>query len=106
MELIETTISEDSVRMCFANEQEPSKATGWIDFQVPLHGLNSPTSANTVLGDPQLRFLEEIQRAALRYVRDAITDEIDVRVSLANRRRQRRSATAPAVAQWSFLNWT
>jgi hypothetical protein len=73
MNLIETTISEKSVRMRYADNSDPIKATEWIDVQVPVSGLK--TSADNAVGDPQIKRLAIIQRAALRYVQEILSGE-------------------------------
>ena len=86
MKLIETTISETAVHIRFSGEGDlPAE---WIDIQIPLAKLESSTAANRTLGDPRLQYVEEVQRAILRYARGVITDEIDALVSLSSRQRR------------------
>jgi hypothetical protein len=84
MKLIETIVSETSVRMRYADDADPAKAIEWVDFQVSLSELLSP-NGQAKLGDPESRFLAEIRLAALRYVRDAIGGETQRLSSLASR---------------------
>ena len=39
MNLIETTVSEKTVHMQFADDANQEKATEWLEFEVPLEGL-------------------------------------------------------------------
>jgi hypothetical protein len=84
MKLIETKILETTVRMRYADDADPAKASQWIDFQVPLAELLSP-NGRVELGDPESRYLAEIRLVALRYVRDAIGAETQRLSSLADR---------------------
>jgi hypothetical protein len=74
MKLIETIVSETSVRMRYADDADPAKATQWIDFQVPLSDLKSPDQHNP-LGDIESRFLAELRLVALRHAREVIGAE-------------------------------
>lgn len=76
--LIETTIAADSVRMRFANDAGPTKATERIDFRIPLDGLVVPVDKKEkpALGDPERQFLAEIRAAALFRVQNATAAEI------------------------------
>jgi hypothetical protein len=75
MKLIETTISETTIRMQYADDPDPEKAQEWLDFQVPLPSLMLPRSE--VLGETRERTLRQVRLAALRYVQDVIAAEID-----------------------------
>jgi hypothetical protein len=75
MKLIETTILETTIRMRYADNADPAKATQWLDFQVPLSALIDPRTEDHKLSDIQKRFLATIQQAALRHVRGLISDE-------------------------------
>ena len=87
MKLIETTVLEKMVRMRYADNVDPVKATQWIDFQVPLALLELPSvNGDHPLGDPESRYLGSIQQAALRYARDLIGAETQ---ALADRVGQR-----------------
>ena len=72
MQLIETTVLTSSVRMRYADNADATKATEWIDFQVPLGLL---AEGEPKIDDPELNFLAEIRLAALRRVRDVIGAE-------------------------------
>ena len=74
MKLVETTVTSKTVRMRFAEGADPTKPNEWIDFQVPIGSLTLPSE--TELGDPRLRRFALVQQAALRFVRDAISAEI------------------------------
>jgi len=77
MKLIETTVSEITVRMRYADNADATKATRWIDFQVPLAELAEGTGARkTPLDQLEARFLGAIQEAALHYVQGAVAKEI------------------------------
>ena len=74
MKLVETTFSESTVHMQLADNAELEKATEWVEFEVPVAPLM--LDANNPLGDPATRHLATTQRAALLYVREAISEEI------------------------------
>jgi hypothetical protein len=77
MKLIETTVSETTVRMRYADNADPAKASQWIDFQVPLAELAEGTGARkTHLDRLEARFLGAIQEAALHYMQDVVAKEI------------------------------
>ncbi len=57
MKLVETIISETTVKMRYANHEDASEAKHWIDFQVPLHELKQVS--DTALGDPEPHFLSD-----------------------------------------------
>ena len=84
LKLIETTVLETTVRMRYADDVDPAKATQWIDFQVPLAELQSP-NGRVELGDPESRYLAEIRLAALRHARDVIGAETQRLSNLAGR---------------------
>jgi hypothetical protein len=73
MKLIETTVSETTVHMQLADDAQLEKAVEWLEFEVPIAPLM--LDQNNPLGDPAKRHLAIVQRAALRYVRDAIAEE-------------------------------
>jgi hypothetical protein len=85
MELIETALSETSVRMRFSDQEDISKAKHWLDFQVPLEKLS--LLLERPLGDPEAHFLAEIRQEALRYVRDVVSAETQRIANLAGRMR-------------------
>jgi hypothetical protein len=76
MKLIETTVLETTVRMRYANDADPTKATETMDFQFSLPSLKQPNGDGKALGDPELQFLAEIEAAALLYAQSAINAEI------------------------------
>jgi len=76
--LIETTISDTTVHMRYADNLDPEKAKEWVDFQVPLTGLELPLEP---LGDIAERQFRLIQAAALRRVRELIDAEIAPRLN-------------------------
>jgi hypothetical protein len=85
VKLIETTVSETAVRMRCADDTDPAKATQWIDFRVPLADLKRPAGQQSqALGNPEVQFLAEVQRSALRYARDVIGAETQRLADLAN----------------------
>jgi len=68
MKLIETTLSGKMVRMRFANDADPLKASEWIEFQVSADKTEDHWR------------LPAIQREALERAREVLADEIqDVR---------------------------
>src|SRR5205823_911958 len=75
--IIETTISDSTIRMRLADNADPSAATEWVEFVVPLAPLTLPTvgGQDVPLGPAEDRRLATIRLAALRYVRDAIGAE-------------------------------
>jgi hypothetical protein len=86
--LVETTISETTVRLRYANENEAAKSTEWIDIQVPLAELLVPhTHQPTKIGNPEPYFVAEVRLAALHYVRDVIGAEIQRLGVVAGRNR-------------------
>lgn len=85
MQLIETRISAAAVHTRYANDPDVAKATEWFDFQVPLEPLRAPIGHGEPLGDPETRYLVEVRLAALRYLRDVITEEIQRLSNLAGR---------------------
>jgi hypothetical protein len=85
MKLIETTISETTIRMQYADDPDPEKAQEWLDFQVPLKGMELPSGP---LGDSRERSLRLIQAAALRKVRDLVDDEIRAALSPSDTKRE------------------
>jgi hypothetical protein len=84
MKLIETIVTEKTVRMRYADNEDAAKASQWIDFQVPLDKLEH--ADQTALGEPELRYLAQVRQAALRYARGVIGDETQRLASLINRR--------------------
>ena len=68
MKLLQTSVSATSIRMRFANDADPTKASQWVDFQVPLDQLG--------LSDLERQLLAELRLAALRHARGVIGDEV------------------------------
>jgi hypothetical protein len=85
MKLIETTILETTVRMRYADNADPAKATQWVDFQVSLSDLRNPSGQDLALGDPEVCFVAEVRRSALRHVRDVIGAETQRLATVAGR---------------------
>ena len=75
MKLVETAIRPATIRLRYANADDPSEATEWIDVQFATDGLKQPSTGD-VLGDPAPKFLLEIQAAVLHRARDEIDAEI------------------------------
>jgi hypothetical protein len=84
MKLIETTVSATTVRMRYADDADSENPGEWLEFEVKLASLVNPSDTKQPLGDPELQFLAEVRRAALRYVRDAIGEETQRLAGLAN----------------------
>jgi hypothetical protein len=77
MSPVGTTIGETMIHMRYADSPDPAKASGWIDFSVPLGELAIADARGDIpLGDIHTRQLATIQLAALSRVRDAINAEI------------------------------
>jgi hypothetical protein len=74
MKLIETVVTDSTVRMRYADNADPAKAKHWIDFQVPLAELRQVSE--TPLGDPESHYLSTVRLTALRYVRGKADGEI------------------------------
>ena len=77
MKLLETTLTETTVRLRYADHSDPAKAVQWIDFQVSLEGLTLPLPRGSEdLGDdPNTRILAEVRLAALLRARALIAAE-------------------------------
>lgn len=82
---VETTISETTIRIRYADHHDPAQATQWFAFEVPIGpGLTLPThSGDIALGAISTRLFASIQLAALRSVRDLIGEETQRLASLA-----------------------
>lgn len=74
MKLIETCVAETTVRMRFADNADATKASEWIDFQLPTANLKR--ESDTRISTPALVPLGAIRVAALQHVRDVIDEEI------------------------------
>jgi hypothetical protein len=86
MKLIETTVLETTIRMRYADDADPAKATQWIDFQVNLADLVLPDAPDQKLGDLESHYLAVIRQAALRYARDTIGAETQRLARLASQK--------------------
>jgi hypothetical protein len=76
MKLVETKISETAIYMRYADNPDTTRATQWIDFQIPLDGLKVPgRGGERVLGNIEDQYFGSIHLAALRQVRETITAE-------------------------------
>ena len=82
MKLIQTTISEISVRLRYADNEDAAKATQWMDFQFPLSDLRNTEDPTRQARQPSVQFLAEVQRSALRRARDVIGEETKRLVTL------------------------
>ena len=83
MKLIETTVSATTVHMQLADLADIEKASEWLEFEVPVAPLM--LDQHNPLGDPTKRHLATVQRAALRYVQDAIAEETQRLAALIDR---------------------
>lgn len=76
MKRVETKISETSIRLRYADNADPMKASEWMDFQFSIADLHRPNTGGTALGHLENRFLEELIGAVLLHAKDAIDAEI------------------------------
>lgn len=83
MKLVETKISGALIHMRYADNPDNTKATRWIDFQVPISDLMA-SDQRTPLGDVEERYLAETHLAALRNVRELIGAETQRLARLAD----------------------
>src|SRR5262245_56740203 len=89
MKLIETTISGKSVRMRYADDPNPEKATQWFEFQVLVEAIgNSSGGPNQPIPEFGLEYLAQLHRGAILRARDTLDDEL-----------QRLLRPSPATAQ-------
>ncbi|MFM9846482.1 MAG: hypothetical protein ACKVP3_04900 [Hyphomicrobiaceae bacterium] len=70
MNILETVVTEKSVRITLADALDLGEATEWMTIHLPLSALHAETPL------PSKR-LVAIQGEALRHARDAITAKID-----------------------------
>jgi hypothetical protein len=86
--LIETIVSETSVRLLFADKPDPAEATAWVEVCAPLTDLKMP-GMDRPLFDPEAAapLHAEVQLAALRYARDVIGGETQALSELVGRNR-------------------
>lgn len=75
LQLLLTNVSQNHVRMRYANHADPAQATEWLDFQVPLKSLADPEIPQNPLGNVETALVAEVRLAALRYAREAIVAE-------------------------------
>jgi hypothetical protein len=84
---VETTISETTIRIRYADHSDPAQATNWFAFEVPIGPdlmlPNHTGGRDIALGELPTRLFASIQLAALRYVRDAIGEETQRLAGLA-----------------------
>jgi hypothetical protein len=76
--LIETKILQDAIQMRYADHLDPQKVSEWIEFRVRLADLPHPIQQGRetrLLGDPDDQFVSEVRLAALRRVRDVVSEE-------------------------------
>ena len=67
MQLIETKVLATTIQMRLADNPDPTQATEWIEFSVPLGPLTLPSHAGDLaLGDPLKRMLGSIQQGVMR----------------------------------------
>ena len=85
MKLVKTTVTDEAIRLRFADEQEPWKAKQWIDLRLPTDRLVLPDK--TVLGALESHTLAEVRLGALQRALDVIDAEIqDVATRLGQKR--------------------
>jgi hypothetical protein len=86
LQLIETTISGTSILIRYADSPDKAQAKHWIEFCVPLSELIDPATASDPLQPLEGQYFGSIQVAALRYARNALTDETQAISRLEGRR--------------------
>jgi len=75
IKLVETAIRPTTIRLRYADADDPTTATEWIDLQFAADRLKHPKSGDP-LGNLAPRYLLEIQAAALHHARDILDAEI------------------------------
>jgi len=75
IKLVETAIRPTTIRLRYADADDPAAATEWIDLHFAAKDLKNPKSGNP-LGNLEPRYLLEIQAAALHHARDIMEAEI------------------------------
>ena len=83
MKLIETSVSETSIRLRYADETDPAKAAEWIDMQFALSSL--PDRNLNTEQPTELQYLAELQRAVLDRLQAILNSEIQRHRSLSSR---------------------
>lgn len=83
LKIVETTVTDEAVRVRIANNADPERASLWVDIQAPISDLT--VGHDSPLGNPKIRRLAAIHQAALRYARDAVDAEIEVIADLGGR---------------------
>ena len=94
MKLVKTSITDSTVWMRFADDNDPAKAKEWIDVQVPVSALKAPAKklgmfaqadadwgftkapSPDPLGNPSRQTVGALQVTALRYVKGLIDQQI------------------------------
>ena len=84
MQLIETTISDESIMMRLANNPDRDKATEWLTFSVPAR-LAFESAQGPIRLPFEIERVAVVQQAVLRYVREAIAAETQRLSALLNR---------------------
>ena len=85
MKLVETTVSEDFVRLRLADDASWAKAAEWVDLRAPLQSLRH--RRGDPIAPPESQLLLEVQIAALRHAQAAIRTEIGRLEGLVGRSR-------------------
>lgn len=76
LKIVATSITDSHIHLRMSDNKDATRATQWIDFQIPLKELALPSHGGDIrLDNLEKRFLGSIQQAALRYVRDVTADE-------------------------------
>jgi hypothetical protein len=88
MRLFETSVTATAVRMRYADHPDPTKATQWVDFQVPIEAqpANPAADPGRTVG-PELQLFGEVRLAALRHARAVIGEETRRLTELLDHRR-------------------
>jgi hypothetical protein len=88
MKLISTSLTDTHIWMRYADNADPTKATQWFEFQVPLADLVHPSSrssqAPVPLDVPDKEFVGAVRLAALRHVRNLVGGETQRLTAVGN----------------------
>lgn len=77
MQLIETVIDQDAIRLRYADHKDRDKAKKWIEFQLPLAELRNMNLPNApVIASVDDLYVPELKHMAWRNIRDFISGEI------------------------------